>query len=159
MQAPDPIEVVMARLMPPALSDSAQQEIEEMLDGLAGPAAAAPRVGVTSNWLVRTIVGGGIAAGIGAMFAILPGPPNGGQRPALAKQPRPAAPAFVLMSESERIESVTDDGWREDADGTALRALRLKLVEENKVRDGETGMEVRISEPREEILLVPISEF
>jgi hypothetical protein len=40
-----------------------------------------------------------------------------------------------------------------------MRALRLNAVEENNVRDEESGMVVRISEAREEILLMPISAF
>ena len=66
-----------------------------------------------------------------------------------------AAPGFVLVSESDRIESMTDEGWQEDLDGSAMHALRLVAVEENNVRDEESGMVVRISEPREEILYTP----
>ena len=63
------------------------------------------------------------------------------------------------MGESDRIESMTDEGWQEDADGTAMRALRLSVVEENSLRDEETGIVMQVSEPREEILLMPVSAF
>lgn len=66
---------------------------------------------------------------------------------------------IVLVSVSDRIESMTDEGWQESSDGSAMHALRLSAVEENSVRDEETGMVVQISEPREEILLTPISAF
>ena len=39
MQTPDPVETILARLMPPALSEAGPAEIEAMLDELAGPAA------------------------------------------------------------------------------------------------------------------------
>ena len=66
---------------------------------------------------------------------------------------------FVLVSESDRIESMTDEGWQEGSDGSAMHALRLSAVEVNNVRDTESGMLVVISEPREEILYTPISAF
>jgi hypothetical protein len=71
----------------------------------------------------------------------------------------PAASELVLISESAWIDSMTDEGWQENPDGSAMRALRLNAVEENNVRDEESGMEVLISEAREEILLMPISAF
>ena len=158
MQAPDPVETILARLMPPALGQDFQTEVETMIDELAGPETAAATGISSGKWLVRSMMGGGIAAGIGALFALVPGFESAGPR-TLAKQPKPAAPAYILMSESDRIESMTDEGWKENADGSAMRSLRLKAVEENSVRDEESGMEVQISEAREEILLMPISDF
>jgi len=64
-----------------------------------------------------------------------------------------------LISGSDRVESMTDEGWQESQDGSAMRALRLNAVEERSVRDQESGIVVKISEPREEILLIPISSF
>ena len=156
MQAPDPIETILARLMPPALGQDAQFEMDAMIDELAGPEAENV-VGISSGrWLVHAVIGGGIAAAVGAMFAIFS--LSSGSRVA-AVLPMPAASGLVLISESDRIESMTDEGWQENPDGLAVRALRLNAVEENNVRDEETGMEVRISEAREEILLMPISAF
>jgi hypothetical protein len=156
MQAPDPIETILARLMPPALSQDAQVEIDAMIDDLAGPEAEKV-VGISSGrWLVRAVIGGGIAAAVGAMIAIFP--MNSTSRVSTVL-PMPAASELVLISESARIDSMTDEGWQENPDGSAMRALRLNAVEENNVRDEESGMEVLISEAREEILLMPISAF
>ena len=156
MQAPDPIETILARLMPPALSQDAQVEIDAMIDELAGPEAEKV-VGISSGrWLVRAVIGGGIAAAVGAMIAIFP--MNSTSRVSTVL-PMPAASELVLISESARIDSMTDEGWQENSDGSAMRALRLNAVEENNVRDEESGMEVLISEAREEILLMPISAF
>ncbi len=158
MQAPDPIETVLARLMPPALSQDCQNELEVMLSDLAGPETAASPISMirrTGRW----VLGGGIAAGIGALVAVSP---FSGKNPAprTAAVPEVDPPSgLVLLSASDRVESITDEGWREDANGAALRALRLNVMEENQVRDEESGMRVRISEPREEMLLVPIREF
>jgi hypothetical protein len=156
MQALDPIETILARLMPPALGQDSQVEIDAMIDALAGPEAENV-VGISSGrWLVRALIGGGIAAAIGAMVAIFP--LMSATRVAEIL-PMPAALGLVLISESDRIESMTDEGWQENSDGSAMHALRLNAVEENEVRDEETGMMVQISEAREEVLLTPISAF
>lgn len=155
MQAPDPVETILARLMPPALSQGCQHEIEALIDDLAGPEAQTVVDISSGRWRVRSLIGGGIAAAVAVGFAIFP---------LIRDRAEPlvqaAAPSgFVLVSESDRIQSMTDEGWREEADGSTVRALRFNAIEENSVRDEESGMVVQISEPREEILLMPISTF
>lgn len=159
MQAPDPIEAILARLMPPALSQGRQLEIEAMIDELAGPVAEnvvriSGKAG-TRRWLV----GGGIAAAIGALCALLPMVDRSLEPMVVANLPQESTPKLVLVSESDRVESVTDEGWQDDADGVAMQTLRMNLVGENRLRDEASGMVVQISEPREEILLMPISTF
>jgi hypothetical protein len=157
MQAPDPIETILARLMPPALSQDCQGELEEMIDELAGPL---PENGVaisSGRSLARWWIGGGIAAAFAGLLAVFP-LNHDSSGPQVAAKPVTHT-GFVLVSESDRIESMTDEGWQESSDGTAMHALRLSAVEVNNVRDTESGMLVVISEPREEILYTPISAF
>ncbi len=160
MQAPDPVlemEAVMARLMPPSFSQDCQHELEALIDDLAGPEAAAEISPV--NWTLRAVIGGGIAAAVGALCAVLPFHetlPNG---PALVSVPEVPTFGLVLISESDRVESMIDEGWSEDAYGSAMHAIRLNVIEENQIRDEESGMLVKISEPREEVFLMPISSF
>ena len=149
MQAPDPIEAVLARLMPPALSQQGQVEIEAMIGELAGPENSRG-----PSWFIRCAIGGGIAAAIGALIAVFPTEPTA--RPSAVAE---ADRGYSLVSGSDRIESMTDEGWQEDADGLAMHTLRLKAIEENQVRDEGSGMVVLISEPREEILLIPVNAF
>lgn len=157
MQAPDPIETILARLMPPALSESCEADIGEMLDELAGGETVAmvpPRK--PSPW--RWVAAGGIAAGIGALVAVFPLHPKSAPGKSAQAVPDPSA-GLVLISESDRIEAISDDGWQEGEKGAAMRSIRLHYVEENKVRDEESGMIMRIREPREEVLLVPVDSF
>ena len=149
MQAPDTIEAVLARLMPPALSQQGQIEIEDMIGDLAGPESSRGQ-----SWFIRCAIGGGIAAAIGALIAIYPTGPTA--PPSAVAE---ADPGYSLVSVSDRIESMTDEGWREDADGLAMHTLRLKAIEENQVRDEGSGMVVLISEPREEVLSIPVNAF
>ncbi len=159
MQAPDPIETILARLMPSALSDDCQFELDEMIDELAGPVAENVVPISSGKWIARSVIGGGIAASIGALIAIFPMLNDSQSQQVAAVSPEKSSSGFVLVSESDRIESMTDEGWQEDSNGSAMHALRLNAVEENNVRDEESGMVVKISEPREEILLMPISAF
>ncbi len=148
----DSVETILARLMPPALSVTGQRGIEAMLDELAGPVAT-PQP--SAHTFRRWIIGGGLAAALAAALAI----------PRLIEPATPAtadaapAPEFLLVGESDRVESMTDEGWREIPDGSAMRAMRVRVVEENSLFDEETGIVMQVSQPREELLLMPISAF
>lgn len=147
----DSVETILARLMPSALSVSAQQDIEAMLDEIAGPAVM--KRPSARSWR-RWIIGGGLAASLAAALAI----------PGLMESAKPAVvtaplPEFLLVGESDRVESTTDEGWCEISDGSAMRAMRVRVIEENSLFDAETGIVMQVSQPREELLLMPISTF
>jgi hypothetical protein len=154
----DPVETVLARLMPPALSQEGQAEIEAMLDDLAGvsakPESPAP---VRGNWRRWWIASGAAAAGVAAAMMISWSRVDAPFAVTDAKAD--ALSGLVLVGETDRIESMTEEGWQEDSDGSAMRAMRLNVVEENSFLDEESGIVMQISEPREEILLMPISAF
>ena len=156
MQTPDSVEVILARLMPPALSEVGQRSIEEMLDELASeapPVIAGPSPKPRHFWWA----GGIAAAGILAAWLLPLG--NTPEFPSVAAAPADRHPEVVLIGESGRIESMTDEGWQEDTDGAAMQATRLNVVEEDSILDEETGIVMKIREPREEILLTPVSSF
>jgi len=151
----DAIEAALARLMPPALSEDCQFEIEAMIDELAGPEVeeiVEMPVRRTSRW----VIGSGIAAAAAGLLAIFPFVKTTPSHATAAVSEE--APGLVLIGESDRVEAMTDEGWR-DSDGSAMHAVRLNVVAENSLRDEETGITMRISEPREELLLTPISAF
>lgn len=157
MHKPDPVETILARLMPPGLSEQGQRDIEAMLDELAGPAAEVPVAkAAQSHWRRWTLASGIAAAGIAAAMIF---PLASAPTPVAAAADPDVAPGFVLVGESDRIESTIDEGWFEDSDGSAMRALRLSVIEENTIQDEETGIIMQVSEPREEILLMPVSAF
>lgn len=156
MQTPDPVETILARLMPPAFSVEGQRDIEAMLDELAGPVVAISPAPANVSWARRWAIGGIAAAGVAVAMIF----PMKSAPPPVAAAPDQELPAeFQLVSESDRIESTSDEGWLEDSDGSAMQALRLNVVEENNILDEETGIVMTVSEPREEILLMPVSAF
>ena len=157
MQAPDPIETILARLIPPALSDRCQTDIEEMVSDLAGPPPESVVAISSGKWIARSLIAGGIAAAIGAMCAVFPIIQRSSDQPVVKNADSATAAGIVLISESDRLESVTDEGWRADSEGAPMHSVRFKSMQKNKVRDEQSGMVMQICEPREEILMVPVS--
>jgi hypothetical protein len=106
----------------------------------------------TSRW----VIGSGIAAAAVGLLAIIPFVKTPPSHAAVVISDE--TPGLVLVGESDRVEAMTDEGWQ-DSDGSAMHAVRLNVVAENSLKDEETGITMRISEPREELLLTPISAF
>jgi len=154
MREIDPIEAALARLMPVAMSDSGERAIHETLDELA---AGLP----VNRW--QTKREWGIGLGIAAA-AILGGfvawPSLRGSAPAVvAMQEETAASPVEWVANTDRIESLQDEGRISGTDGDALQAVSVRVVAENTLRDRETGYTLRISEPREELVLMPVTSF
>lgn len=150
------IESILSRLMPSALSEDGQRDIEMMLDELAGPATSSAPAAQPRPRLWQLL--GGIAAAIVALAVIShsfhPTTPA-----VTARGMESGLPSFELLGESDRVETIRDDGWRESPEGSAMRAMLLRVIEENRVLDRETGIVMRITEPRDELLLMPVSAF
>ena len=156
MQHLESVEDILGRLMPPALSQSCEEEIGELLDELAAESVVPLSAAKTPRPALRWWAGGIAAAGAAAAFVIPTLSGTGGTAVSAAPSPRANV---VLVSESKRVEAVRDEGWQDIGDGAAMRATRLSLVEESTLFDEETGLEVRISAPREEVMLMPVSAF
>ena len=155
MRKPEPfseIEEALKRLMPVGLSEGARTEVESQLDELCGDAELVnPVVAKFPKW--RAL--GGIAAALLLGLVIFHGGNDGSQAPVAAA----AESDFVLLNGADRVEGMSDEGLFVDSGGSAMRKLKVRVVEESKVRDKESGIVVTLSEPREEMYLVPVSTF
>lgn len=156
MHKPDPVETILARLMPAALSDEGQLGIEAMIDELAGPSA---EIIAIKPWFRRPLTGGIAAAGIAAALLLPLALPRSTAKSGMTTVGQETPPGIVLVGETGSIKSMSEEGWQEDSDGSAMRTLRLRVVEENSLLDEETGIVMQVSEPREEYLLMPVSTF
>lgn len=151
-------------LMPVALSDSATDAIHAMLDELSGTDVIAagvpfPAVEKTAPWRAAAAVLAGLLA-ISAWFApsfLDSSTPRTASDTTLDLED--AAQNMQLVDESTHLAWVEDEGWLADPDGGALHAVRVRVVEENRLLDEETGIIVHVASPREEMLLMPVSTF
>lgn len=155
----DAVETILARLMPPALSSAAQHDIETLLDSLH--ADSSPRAHIAparkAPWLRPMNLAGIAAAAVAAatLFSWVTPPVSWAET--APTHPTPAA--LVLVGESDRVESMSDEGLQEDADGSTMRALLVNVVEENTLWDKDTGIVMQVAEPREELFLMPVNTF
>ena len=154
MRETNDVEAVLARLMPVALSDQGQEEIESLLDDLAAGTTAVPASARWKTWLpLSGVAAAGMAMAFGFLFT---GESERVPPVVLGEQ---VHPGLLLVAGSNRIEEMSEEGWSEDTDGSAMRAVRLVVVEENSFLDEETGIVMQVSEPREEMVLMPVSTF
>lgn len=142
------MEMALMRLMPVAQSDEAQAAMESQIDELACCGLVRHDFSRRAGWI------GGLAAALAAgVFAISSGTreaaPLAGMEPS----------GMVVLAETDRVEEMSDAGLFVDAGGSAIRKLRVRVVEESRVRDRETGIELTVTAPRQETYLVPVSTF
>lgn len=151
----DSIETILARLMPPALSEDCQSELDSLFED-SSDSKSETTSELAPKRLRWKILATGMAAALvgllGHAFFVKSSPNHSF---AITHQ---NSYGLVLVGKTDRIESMTDEGWR-DSDGAVMQAVRLNVVAENRLRDEETGILMKISEPREELLLTPISTF
>ncbi len=120
MQAPDPIESIMARLMPPGLSQEGQYSMEGLIDELAGPGDEKVVPISRGNWGLRVAIGGGIAAAIGGLCALLPLGPLSSTESRAAANPPVQFSGLVLLGQSDTAESGRTE-VRKEGDGYRVK--------------------------------------
>lgn len=161
MRTPDEIENALLRLMPAGISVSAQVEMEEKLDELCGGVEVdMGRPVLAVNWKRYVGIAAALTVGI---FVALAGYERGlvGNVAEVGREVfQEALPAdLVFLTGSDRLEDVSDEGVFVDSAGSAIRKVRIRLVDEQQMRDEETGIVVVVSEPREEMLILPVNSF
>lgn len=158
MHKPDPrsedIEKALLRLMPVAVNQDAQDRMDLMLDELA---ANEELVRFDFRKSVKWLAGGGIAAAfsLGVYFTL----PHEETEGSPVSEQTDRQPDLVFLSESDRVEGFSDEGLFVDTGGSAVRKVSIRVVGESRIRDEETGIVVMLTEPREEMYMVPVSTF
>lgn len=157
MESPEDIEKALSRLMPAAISEEGKRSLDELIDGLASGETVVVMPPRKSAWPWL----GGIGAAAAAVVIAL-NLPAGSQAPVKVAVTPPSIAAgegVVLIQQTERVENAEPDGWMSETDGVAHRAWRVRVVDEERLRDLETGFEVLVSRPREEVILMPVTAF
>lgn len=144
-------EEALQRLIPVGLSEGLQEELDASFDELAGESKMDFRA--AAKWIVG--IGAAAAVVMGLFLAFTNTETSGDRLVGLDE----VEADVIFLEELDRVEDVSDEGLYVDAGGSAVRKLRVRLVEETRMRDEETGIVVDLSAPREETYLVPISTF
>jgi hypothetical protein len=156
MESPEEIEKALSRLMPAAISEEGKRSLDALIDGLAAGETVVemPRKSAWP-WL------GGIGAAAAAVVIALNLPAGSPVSPTVGSTlpTETREGGIVLLQQTERVENAEPDGWMSETDGVAHRAWRVRVVDEERLRDLETGYEVLVSRPREEVILMPVTAF
>jgi hypothetical protein len=65
-----------------------------------------------------------------------------------------------LVSEEEGVVSAeVEDRLFSDGDGNLMRAWHVQVVNQERFHDPQTGHEVTLVRPRDEVVLMPVSSF
>jgi hypothetical protein len=138
-----PVEDVLARLMPTAISPQGQRGMEAMIDGLAAssPALQAPR----PRRRARTwFWSGGIAASIAAVSIAA----------AQINDHR-----YRLVDSSTYEQPLGSEGIHEDAEGRLMEAVRLRIIEKQQYKDILSGRLITVTNEQDETILLPLAEL
>ena len=164
MESPEDIEKALARLVPSAISERGQRSLDDLIDSLAAAGgeeiageATPPRRAKSWGW----IGGIGSAAAAVALALVIPqaGNPEASSLSDADPAPVEEKEDFVVLAQSQLVESAEPEGWTSEADGVTHRAWRVRLVNQERVKDVETGYEVLVSQPQEEVILQPVDTF
>ncbi len=155
LHSPGDIEKALERLMPVALSERASEEMDTLIDDLAGDKPA--KNPSSPKWPAAL----GIAAAIslGAFIFLPKSQPAPQQTAAKESTSESAEPTIAFLAEADRVENVQDEGLYIDTGGSAVRKLRVRVVEETSIRDEESGIVFQLTSPREELYMLPVSTF
>lgn len=147
-------------LMPVALREEATDSIHAMLDGLAASAPTPAPLPTASRapWIAAAAAAIALLAATAGMFRATT-PVADGLRQPVTSNALADSGIMRLVDESTRLASIEDAGWHTDPDGVTHQALRVRVVEEDRLLDEDTGFIVNITSPREEMLLTPVSTF
>ena len=159
MESPEDIEKALARLMPSAISEKGQRSMDDLIDSLAAGETVAvelPPMKKPSRLPWFGAIGAAAAAVVVALSL-----PQGGSAPATVVENAPKGEEgnVVLIGSSEVVEDAVPEDWMSETDGVPHRAWRVRVVDQERLRDVETGYEVLVSRPREEVRLMPVTSF
>jgi hypothetical protein len=159
MESPEDIEKALSRLMPAAFSEEGKRSLDELIDGLAAGENVVEMAPRKSQPLLPWAGGLGAVAAAVVLALNLPagGPPA--RVPGISQAAPEGNAGIVLLQQSERVEAAVPEDWMTEADGVAYRAWRVRVVDEERLHDVQTGYEVLVSRPREEVRLIPVSSF
>lgn len=159
LKTPTDIEKALGNLMPVALSERAVEEIENSLDQLIGESDE--RMPVSFPCGLWKMISGIAAIAVAGFFVISAIPPDKAAVTAETSEDDfySESSDFIVLNQTDRVEEVEDQGVFIDQRGSAVRRVRVRVIGERRMRDEQTGIVMKLTEPREETYIVPAMNF
>lgn len=169
MNSPKDIEKSLQRLMPAALSTSAERNISQMLAELAASPAATqpvtemPTPTATSPFPRRFLaVAALLVAAIPMWIAWNPKNPTSAPlaiTPTTITSQEQSSPEAILIDRMLVTDEAANDQFIAARDGSMLRQINRNVLTRERYRTGKSGYLITISESRAEQVLVPKNSF
>ena len=175
MEPVNTIEEKLRRLVPPALSEEGQLCLEETVDRLAdvqseGESSSHSEARIFAwPWQAVAVVA---ALAIPVIMIQSYGPDDTDRSLAQVEVPNSADQSsqmisqkvwpqeMLLLRSTKLIDAQVDDGLIVPGDGSAPHyRYRYRVVDEERVRDTETGTVVILRQPRQEVVTIPVTQF
>lgn len=173
------IEAKLERLVPSTLSEEAQTEMEDSIDVLAGldgiSHVSVKRFRPHPWWVGKLAVAMTAVAMLALLFHMRQAQPGDRVKAAVLdrlampdrslelavnSQDGVTAPSWELLKSVQMIDGRENDGLILPKDGSApYYRYRYRVVDEEKVKDAESGEVITLRHPRQEVLTVPLMDF
>ena len=157
------IEEKLAQLLPPALSDEGQRRLEDMIDDLSGVDADLEKSNAgrsPKGWVWKAVAVLALSTSIVIIGSTLV--PE--ERTALLTHDDQATHGktseMVVLTSTKLIGARENDGLIVPNDGTTPHyRYRYHMIDEEQVKDPDSGLVITLRQPRQEVLTIPITQF
>jgi hypothetical protein len=150
------MEKKLVRLVPPALSEGGQRSLEQMIDDLAGVEVDSA-VGYRRKFLklVATVAVLAVPAGV-----FLFGGFSEETEETLAMAEVGDFLEMELLTSIKRVDAQEDDGLIVPSNGAVPHyRYRYRVIDEEVVRDPQSGEVITLRQPRQEVVTIPVTYF
>jgi len=172
MEPINSIEEKLAHLVPPALSQDGQCRMENMIDELAGVDIAVDgKVDEMfyvnrRSWIWKAAAAIVVLAVPVVMIQREEDQPVEDASLAMVDDALVAgfsedlSSPMILLKSIKLIDGRENDGLIVPGDGTAPHyRYRYRVIDEKLVRDPESGVEITLRQPRQEVVTIPVTQF
>lgn len=155
------IEEKLAQLVPPALSDEGQRKLEDLIDDLSG--AHEDPAQTNARTLPQGLVWVTVAAVLllSASIVLVQSTFSPEEKTTITPlNDHGGIQEMVVLTSTKLIDGRENDGLIVPSDGTAPHyRYRYHVIDEEQVKDPDSGIIITLRQPRQEILTIPITQF
>ncbi len=154
------IEEKLAQLVPPALSDEGQRKLEDMIDDLSGVDTELEKSNAgrfAKGWVWKAAAVLVVSASIVFIRSTFI---HEEHIALLTHADQSHLAEMVVLSSTKVIGGRENDGLIVPIDGTTPHyRYRYHVIDQEQVKDPDSGLVITLRQPRQEVLTIPITQF